>query len=269
MRWAENATKLILVMVMLFSCFWLEYYTYESQETILQLQNKNETPKDIESGSTLENEQKKEEQSKKVAYLTFDDGPSELTERVLDVLEAYDIRATFFLVGCNITEETEPTVQRMAANNHVIGLHTYCHEGNEIYKSAQTYLEDLEKTKQRVYEVTGKEVSMFRFPWGSANNYLKRIEGSLFPLLEEKGYNYYDWNVSAEDSVGTPTAYSILHNIKKDFTRYDKPIVLMHDSSTNSLTAELLPDIIVMIKDAGYQFDTLDHLDKPYQYPRD
>ncbi|MBD5087505.1 MAG: polysaccharide deacetylase [Clostridiales bacterium] len=272
MKWVERATKLILVLAMLGSCFWLEYYTYQSQETILQIQKEvgnKKKPEEITTGTTLENEEKKKEQSKKVAYLTFDDGPSKVTERILDVLEVYDIPATFFLIGCNITEERVPVIERMIENKNAIGIHTYCHKAKEIYSSTQSYLEDLEKTKERIYEVTGKEVFMIRFPWGSANNYLKKIEDSLLPTLEEKGYYYCDWNVSAEDSIGKPTRYSILQNVKKDFNRYDNPIVLMHDSATSSLTAEMLPDIIVMLKEAGYQFDTLDHMDKPYQYPRD
>ena len=270
MKWAERVTKLILVLGLLTSCFWLEYYTYQSQETILQLQKeeKKEKPDEIVTGTQMENEQEKKERSKKVAYLTFDDGPSKVTERILDVLEVYDIPATFFLIGCNITEEREPIIKRMIADHNAIGIHTYCHEAEEIYGSAQSYLEDLEKTKKRIYEVTGKEVSMIRFPWGSANNYLKKIEDSLLPALEEEGYSYYDWNVSAEDSVGHPTRYSIIQNVKKDFSRYDNPVVLMHDSATSALTAEMLPDIIAMLKTAGYQFDTLDHMEKPYQYPR-
>lgn len=271
MKWVERTVKLVLVLAMLASCFWMEYYTYQSQETILQIQKEvgnQGKSEEIITGTTLENEEKKKEQGKKVAYLTFDDGPSKVTERILDVLEVYDVPATFFLIGCNITEEREPVIERMVENNNAIGIHTYCHKADEIYRSAQSYLDDLKKTQERIYEVTGKEVSMIRFPWGSANNYLKKIEDSLLPALEAEGYNYYDWNVSAEDSIGNPTRYSILKNVKKDFDRYDNPVVLMHDSATSSLTAEMLPDIIVMLKNGGYQFDTLDHMEKPYQYPR-
>lgn len=257
---------------MLGACFWLEYDTYQSQETILELQNIERDKSeycDIIEEATKENTKEKEKIGKKIAYLTFDDGPSKVTERILDVLEAYDIPATFFLIGCNITEERVPIIERMVKNKNAIGIHTYCHEAKQIYRSTDSYLEDLKKTKQRIYEVTGQRVSMIRFPWGSANNYLKKIEDSLIPKLEQEGYDYYDWNVSAEDSVGKPTRYSIIKNVKKDFSRYDNPVVLMHDSATSSLTAEMLPDIIVMLKDAGYQFDTLDHMEKPYQYPRD
>ena len=77
--------------------------------------------------------------------------------------------------------------------------------------------------------------------------------------MERRGYCYYDWNVSAEDSVGKPTSYSILANIFKDVFRYDTPVILMHDSATNALTVSMLADIIKEIKEAGYEFDTLDN----------
>lgn len=267
----KKAGMMAVVAVMLASCFFMEYYTYQSQETLLQMQ-KGEEPgssrSEVVSGAVIENEVKKEEEAKKVAYLTFDDGPSKVTERILDVLKVYDVHATFFLIGGNITSEREALVQRMVKEGNTIGIHTYCHEAKEIYCSADAYMKDLEKTEERIYEVTGEKPTLCRFPWGSANNYLKKIEDDLIPRLESAGYYYCDWNVSAEDSVGTPTKYSIIKNIKKDYSRYEKPVILMHDSATSSLTAEMLPDIIVMLKDSGYQFDTLDHEEKPYQYPR-
>ena len=265
----KKAGMMLVVAVMLASCFFMEYYTYQSQETLLQMQKGEiKEQEKVVSGTVIENEAKKETQAKKVAYLTFDDGPSKVTERILDVLKVYDVKATFFLVGQNITSDREELVQRMVEEGNVVGIHTYCHEAKEIYCSADAYMEDLEKTEERIYEVTGEKTKLCRFPWGSANQYLKNIEEDLIPRMENQGYYYCDWNVSAEDSVGTPTKYSIIKNVKKDYNRYEKPVILMHDSATSSLTAEMLPDIIVMLKDSGYQFDTLNHVEKPYQYPR-
>lgn len=269
MKWIKKAGMMLVVAMMLVSCFFMEYYTYQSQETLLQMQKGDEIIREkVVSGAVIENAEKKEIETKKVAYLTFDDGPSKVTERILDVLKVYDVQATFFLIGKNITSEREKLVQRMVEEGNVIGIHTYCHEAKQIYCSADAYMEDLEKTEERIYEVTGERAKLCRFPWGSANQYLKNIEKELIPRMENQGYYYCDWNVSAEDSVGSPTKYSIVKNVKKDFSRYEKPVILMHDSATSSLTAEMLPDIIVMLKNSGYQFDTLDHEEKPYQYPR-
>lgn len=269
MKWIKKAGMLFVVTMMLASCFFMEYYTYQSQETLLQMQKGEQTKQEkVVSGAVIENKEEKEAEEKKVAYLTFDDGPSKVTERILDVLKVYDVKATFFLIGQNITLDREELVQRMVEEKNVVGIHTYCHKAESIYCSADAYMEDLEKTGERIYEVTGKATKLCRFPWGSANQYLKKIEEELIPRMERQGYYYCDWNVSAEDSVGTPTRTSIIKNIKKDYSRYENPVILMHDSATSSLTAEMLPDIIVMLKDSGYQFDTLDHVEKPYQYPR-
>ena len=86
--------------------------------------------------------------------------------------------------------------------------------------------------------------------------------------ISKEGYEYYDWNVSAEDSVGKPTKESILKNIKKDFGKYNEPVILMHDSVVNKATVEALPEVIAMIKEAGYTFGTLDEREEVCHYSR-
>jgi len=207
--------------------------------------------------------------NQKIAYLSFDDGPSQTTKEVLKVLKEENVTATFFLIGNQITEETKPILEEMIANGNCIGIHTYSHSGKSIYNSKESYLEDFEHASSIIKETTGLEPKIFRFPWGSANNYMSNISEDVIKTLETKGYTYFDWNVSAEDSVGSPTSWSILNNIRKDYKKYNKPVILMHDSSINKLSAQLLPDIIKMLKEEGYTFDTLDHMENPYQYPRD
>lgn len=205
---------------------------------------------------------------KKVAYLTFDDGPSVLTEEVLEILEKENIRATFFLIGSQITAEEEELLKKMVEKGHLLGIHTYSHKSNEIYGSADAYIEDAKKTAQRIYEVTGERPTIYRFPWGSKNCYVSGICDKIIEGMTEEGYEYFDWNVSAEDSIGTPTKASILKNIKKDFEKYKEPVILMHDSAINKATVEALPFIIEMLKEEGYAFGTLDERSKPYHYPR-
>ena len=240
---------------------------------IIKLNNSKTCAVELSKNSSLSTEMiekiaKITKSEEKVAYLTFDDGPSCNTKRVLDVLNAYQINATFFLIGSNITPDTKPIVERMVKEGNAVGIHTYSHEANKMYASAEAFEKDFLQAEDIINATTGQKARLCRFPWGSANNYLKKIDSQVLPWLEEKGYYYCDWNVSAEDSIGTPTAYSIIRNIKKDYGRYEHPILLMHDSNTNCLTAEMLPDIIVMLKQDGYNFDTLDHMEKPYQYAR-
>ncbi len=205
-------------------------------------------------------------EEKKVAYLTFDDGPSEVTESVLDTLREYGVKATFFVVGNEIRDEREEYLKRMAEEGHVIGLHTYTHNQNEIYRSVDSYVQDVLRTGEKVEEVCGVRAEHYRFPWGSSNCYITGMCEKMTEKLKSFGLTHHDWNVSAEDSVGRPSAYAIKHNIEKDFTRVSLPVILMHDSSINKTTADLLPEIIEMIRDEGYEFDTLPNREKPYQY---
>jgi peptidoglycan/xylan/chitin deacetylase (PgdA/CDA1 family) len=204
-------------------------------------------------------------EGKKIAYLTFDDGPSENTYEILDILEEMDVKATFFIVGSSINKEREDCLKRMKYEGHSIGIHTYSHLCNEIYCSVERFLDDFNMVYQQIYEITGERVNIYRFPWGSNNNYSKNIKDSLMDEMDRRGFLCYDWSVDANDSIGRPTAYSIRHNIEKDLKNQDYPIILMHDSATNNLTVRTLPGIIRMLKDKGYEFDTLDHR-KPYQF---
>lgn len=254
----------IVILAMCLGCIGLEFYTYRSKEAW----SKNKEDVSVVSGAVIENRKKKEEKEKKVAYLTFDDGPSPVTERVLDVLKVYGVNATFFLIGSNITEETEDFVKREVEEGHVIGIHTYSHKAEQMYSSVENYEKDFLEAEKALESLVTIDRKLCRFPWGSANNYLNAIEGEVIPWLEQKGYTYCDWNVSGEDAVGTPTSWSIYHNVQKDFSRYEKPVILLHDGSSCKLTAEVLPDVIVMLREAGYSFDTLDHLESPYQFPK-
>ncbi len=210
-------------------------------------------------------EKPESEKSKKIAYLTFDDGPSQNTLKILDILKENQIKATFFLVGKEITNEGEAAVLRMKEEGHVIGIHTYSHACNEIYCSVERYLKDFNKVFVQIHEITGEWVSIYRFPWGSKNNYNQKISEALIEEMDRRGFLCYDWNVDANDSVGKPTAYSIRRNIEKELKDQDHPIILLHDSSGRNLTVRMLPGIIRMLQDKGYEFDTLEHRE-PYRF---
>ena len=195
----------------------------------------------------------------KIAYLTFDDGPSENTKKVLEILKSYDIKATFFLIGENINEDTKGYIDEMVADGHTIGIHTYSHDYDKIYASKEAFIEDFNKAKEAIEMYTGIRPVVYRFPGGTTNRYFKEKADDVRADLEKQGYICFDWNVSAEDSVGKPTGYSIMQNIKKDVFSYDMPVILMHDSAINDITAEKLPEIIQLLIDNGYSFDTLDN----------
>jgi peptidoglycan/xylan/chitin deacetylase (PgdA/CDA1 family) len=205
------------------------------------------------------------EEERKIAYLTFDDGPSENTFKVLDILEEKDIKATFFIVGSAIKKKNEDSLTRMLHEGHTIGIHTYSHMCNEIYCSVERFLDDFNTVYQQIYDITGERVNIYRFPWGSNNGYSKNIKDALMDEMERRGFTCYDWNVDTNDSVGKPSAYSILRNIRRDIKNQDQPIILMHDSSINDLSVQILPDVIKLLEELGYEFDTLDNRE-PYQF---
>lgn len=200
----------------------------------------------------------------KVAYLTFDDGPSSRTKDVLDTLREKGIRATFFVVGSEINETRSEYLKQMAKDGHTIGIHTYSHNYTDIYASVESYLKDFEKVYNEVYEITGVKPNMFRFPGGSNNAYIKKIRKNLIAEMERRGFVYYDWNVSAEDAVGKPTTHSVRDNVLYAL-RFSYPVILMHDAQLNTITANILPELIETLKKEGYHFDTLEHR-KPIQF---
>ncbi len=205
-------------------------------------------------------------QVKKTAYLTFDDGPSCLTESYLDILKEEGAKATFFLIGQQIDGDMAGIIKREIDEGHEIGVHTYCHEANEIYANEESCFKDIMKIKELLERQFNYEAKLVRFPWGSANSYISTFRNNIINKVHENGMEYADWNVSAEDSVGTPTAYSIMSNIRKDYKKYNDPVILMHDSSCNKQTLETLRDVIRELKDAGYSFATLSEREKPCHF---
>ena len=189
-----------------------------------------------------------------VCYLTFDDGPSEQTPAILDILDRYGVKATFFVVGSSVQKYPD-IVKEAAARGHVIGVHTDSHVYKDIYASVESYLDDFSAAWQRVYDLTGQKPAVFRFPGGSINQYNKGIYQPLIAEMLRRGFAYYDWNASAEDAVGKPTAESVVQNALS--VQSKMPIVLMHDGTYTTATAEGLPKIIEGFQSRGYTFGVL------------
>lgn len=210
-----------------------------------------------------------EKAGKKIAYLTFDDGPSEVTEQVLDVLKEKKVKATFFLIGEEITKSRESIVKREIAEGHGVGVHTQCHKQDKIYSDYASFENDFLTAYKKIEQVTGVYPEIHRFPWGSMNGMLKPFYTQAQNKLTQMGIRSYDWNCSGEDSVGSPSKQSILTNIKKDYGKYTQPIILLHDSNSTYKTAEVLGEIIDMIKKDGYEFRSLKTRMDSYIFPKE
>jgi peptidoglycan/xylan/chitin deacetylase (PgdA/CDA1 family) len=200
----------------------------------------------------------------KTVYLSFDDGPTIYTARVLDTLKETGVEATFFIVGSSVTrlgEEGKALLRRMADEGHTIGVHCNVHDYERIYASVGAFLEDFNAAFNLIYEATGLKADIFRFPGGSVNNYNDRIRTALINEMARRGFTYYDWNASSGDTGNGLTEESAWRSAVSRAGRADRVILLMHD--TKAPTAAALPRIIETYRDAGYSFARLTNADKP------
>ena len=200
----------------------------------------------------------------KVAYLTFDDGPSNLTPQVLDLLDQYNAKETFFVVQKN-NEEYEKYLSEIVERGHTLALHSYSHDYNQIYASKDAFLEDYEKVYDWVVEKTGYIPSLFRFPGGSTNG-SSYVFHEITEEMERRGFMYFDWNVSSGDGSSLTTTENIIDNICNNIGHVPNPVVLMHDGSGRSATLAALPTVLKNLSDAGYEFRSLDKSVTPVQY---
>ena len=187
----------------------------------------------------------------KQIYLTFDDGPSQNTDEILDILKEYDVKATFFVVG-KTDERSVQAYQRIVAEGHTLAMHSYSHKYDEIYESKESYVEDLTKLQDYLYQITGILPRFYRFPGGSSNTVSKVDIQELIAYLNENGITYFDWNIASGDAVSTPlSAEVIVENCVTKLDSTNECMILMHDATEKETTVEALPEIIRTIQDRG------------------
>lgn len=177
-------------------------------------------------------------------YLTFDDGPSSYTEEILDILDQYDVKATFFVVGKE-SDWAGEALKEIVDRGHTLGMHSYSHKYAEIYESVESFSEDLDKIQNYVYDATGVTSTVYRFPGGSSNTISKVDMNDFADYLDTQGIRFFDWNVSSGDAVkGGASVEQITKNVMGDVVRHKNVIVLMHDAANKRTTVEALPIII-------------------------
>ncbi len=187
-------------------------------------------------------------------YLTFDDGPSNNTSKILDILKREDIKATFFLV--NFNSSYNPAVKRIYDEGHSIGIHSYTHNYKLIYSSVSAYFDDLNKMNDKIKTITGSDTKLLRFPGGSSNTISSFNKGIMTTLVKEvtnAGYHYFDWNVDSSDAWSARNSNDVYNNVINNL-KNGTNIVLMHDLSSNEKTVNALEKIIKDAKEKGYTF---------------
>lgn len=180
-------------------------------------------------------------------YLTFDDGPSIYTAQILDTLDTYGVKATFFVTGQQATSHPE-WYQEIVGRGHTIGMHSYTHIYSDIYESAERFETDFNAIHDYLKVTTGVDCKYYRFPGGSSNTVSSINIMDLCKLLKEKGVTYYDWNISSQDASSPSLRSSeITQNVVAGIGKYNECMVLMHDAADKYSTVEALPGIIESI----------------------
>lgn len=184
----------------------------------------------------------------KTAYLTFDDGPSSNTSGILDILNEYQVKATFFVVGKTDAESIQ-LYQRIVQEGHSLGMHSYSHSYSSIYASVKAFERDFNKIEALLYRTTGVESKIYRFPGGSSNSVSALPMEEFIGFLKEKHVQYYDWNAANGDALGEVLSVNqLVANTMNSVLRNENSIILMHDSDMYDTTVEALPEIITLLQ---------------------
>lgn len=189
----------------------------------------------------------------KVIYLTFDDGPGQYTEHLLDILKTYNVKATFFVTA--MYEPYLDLLTREAAEGHSIGVHSYSHVYKKIYASAAAYWADFDLMQEIIKEKTGSETMIMRFPGGSSNTvsmFNPGIMTTLSKQMDEKGVAFFDWNVLSGDAGETTRSEKVVSNCKEGVSRFKQSVVLCHD--VKSFTVDAMETFIPWALENGYTF---------------
>ncbi|KXZ40422.1 Peptidoglycan/xylan/chitin deacetylase, PgdA/CDA1 family [Alkalithermobacter thermoalcaliphilus JW-YL-7 = DSM 7308] len=196
----------------------------------------------------------------KIAYLTFDDGPSKnITPKILDILKENEIKATFFVVGEN-AQKNSGIIKRMYEEGHNVGNHTYSHNFRDIYKNSQNFIDSVKKCDEIIKSILGEtyDFNVVRFPGGSSGKDLKdfKIE------LNNAGYSYVDWNcLNGDSEKENKTVDELFERFIETSKGREKLVILMHDNSSKINTPESLEKIIKYLKENGYIFKLFSQID--------
>lgn len=240
-------------------CFLLLYRVHNLEEQLVQISNlyenqgeiwnnlNKEEPDEQQKTQTEESSEERTDEDIRKVYLTFDDGPSMYTERILDILDQYHVKATFFVTGEEAVSHPE-RYQDIVERGHTVGMHSYSHKYSDIYASVQNFTKDLKKLQDFLYDTTGIESNLYRFPGGSSNTVSTIPMKNFCDYLKQEKITYFDWNISSKDaSIPTLTADEIVENCTENLEKYQNAVILMHDSAEKKTTVEALAPIIEKI----------------------
>ena len=240
--------------------FYRQIIEYQQQEETKRKEEQEEKQSKIPKLTDQGKEKLKNiyNNEKKVAYLTFDDGPSNNTHQILDILKQYNIKATFFVLGSQV-EIFPETTNRIYNEGHYIANHGYSHKYSNIYQSPEQVLNEFNQCNQIVantINIPEYNSHLFRFPGGSVGGKYAEIKKQAITLLEQNEILYINWNSLTGDSEkANPSEEYIMNNLQKTSEGKNNLVVLMHDAQAKHITVETLPKVIEYLILQGYEFD--------------
>ncbi len=221
-----------------------------TREQLLDIQEQiklwqNQTPEQTKSEQTGKPQKESEDaQATHKVYLTFDDGPSSYTNDILDILQCYDVKATFFVLGKE-KDSAKEAMKRIVEEGHTLGMHSYSHKYKEIYRSVEDFSADFERIRQLLIDVTGVDSKFYRFPGGSSNKVSDVDMHQFTTYLQEQGIVYFDWNAASGDGENRLwDADTLIENSLKGIEKRETTVLLLHDSVDKRTTVEALPRLI-------------------------
>lgn len=204
----------------------------------------------------------------KKVYLTFDDGPSQNTEKILDILDQFNVKATFFVIG-KTDKFSKKMYKQIYEKGHTLAMHSYTHQYDKIYKTIGAYKKDLTQLSDLLFDVTGEKPKYLRFPGGSSNRVSKISMEKVIRYVDAQGLTYFDWNVINGDATGQRlTKKQMINNVISGVKTYDNAMVLMHDSAVKDMTVETLPTILKKLKKMKVNILPINDTTVPVQHIR-
>lgn len=198
-------------------------------------------------------------------YLTFDSIPGENTDKILDVLKQYHVKATFFVTG-DKSDGAKAVYKRIVKEGHTLGMHSFCNQYSTIYASIEAFEKDYNKLSAYLKKVTGEDSLYYRFPGGSSNQISNVNMAEFVHVLNEKNISYFDWNVSAGDTSGDYTVDDIVNNVTDGIENYKTSVVLLHDGEDKATTVEALGPMIEALQKMDASILPIDENTKVIQY---
>ena len=200
------------------------------------------------------------DQQENVIYLTFDDGPTIVSDQLLDILDQYEMNATFFMLGPNMKEHPE-VVKRMHKEGFGLALHGITHDVAKIYSSPFAPSEEMTENQEILETMTGVGTDIIRLPYGS----IPYLTEEMRYLLDQNSFQVWDWNVDSLDWKLKNERYvqHTIQEIQKEQAG-ETPIVLLHDKQE---TVKHLPKLLTYIQRQGYKTKVLTNDMTPLTFP--